>query len=196
MLMVLVDRLGRRWTLIGGNLAMCGTFIISTALLAQFPPTSDNDGAHWAFIVMTWLWTFLFGSTSGPLSWIIPAEIFDTKTRSKGVGIAAMTSFAFNTLIGQVTPIGMEAVAWRFYILFCVTNFTNPLFFWAFLPETKKLPLEEMQLLFTEAPLFVPSMSKAFHQRHIDQQAMHLAEKGDTAEGAVSTAHLEESRDT
>lgn len=29
-----------------------------------------------------------------------------------------MVSFAFNTLIGQVTPIAMEDVGWRYYILF------------------------------------------------------------------------------
>jgi hypothetical protein len=39
-----------------------------------------------------------------------------------------------------------------------VCNFTNAVFFWAFLPETAKRPLEEMRALFTEAPLFVPTM--------------------------------------
>lgn len=74
---------------------------------------------------MTWLYNFSFSCTCGPLSWIIPAEVFDTHTRSKGVSIATMTSFAFNTMIvcyspypdllrvltvlsqGQVTPIAM-----------------------------------------------------------------------------------------
>lgn len=63
-----------------------------------------------------------------------------------------MVSFAFNTLIGQVTPIAMESVGWRYYILFVVCNFTNALWFWAFQPETKRRPLEEMNYLFTNAP--------------------------------------------
>lgn len=42
---------------------------------------------------------FSFSCTCGPLSWIIPAEVFDTRTRSKGVSIACMASFAFNTMI-------------------------------------------------------------------------------------------------
>ena len=33
---------------------------------------------------------------------------------------------------------------------------TNALFFWAVLPETAKRPLEEMNYLFKNAPLFVP----------------------------------------
>ena len=37
-----------------------------------------------------------------------------------------------------------------------VCNFTNAIFFWAFMPETRKRPLEEMNYLFTNAPIFVP----------------------------------------
>lgn len=48
----------------------------------------------------------------------MPAEIFDTRTRAKGVSISVMVSFAFNTLIGQITPIAMAAVGWRYYLLF------------------------------------------------------------------------------
>lgn len=88
-----IDKFGRRWVLIGGNLGNMVTFIISTILLALFPPGSNqNAAASWGFIVVTWMYNFSFSATCGPLSWIIPAEIFDTKTRSKGVAIATMTS--------------------------------------------------------------------------------------------------------
>lgn len=95
-----IDRTGRRWPLILGNLGNMVTFIIATILLALFPPgISTNTGAQWGFIIMTWLYNFSFSCTCGPLSWIIPSEVFDTRTRSKGVSIATMTSFAFNTMI-------------------------------------------------------------------------------------------------
>ncbi|KAK7182400.1 hypothetical protein DPSP01_002308 [Paraphaeosphaeria sporulosa] len=162
-----IDRFGRRWPLICGNLFNMVTFIIATVLLAKFPPgANDNKSAAWAFIVITWLYNVSFSATNGPLSWIIPAEIFDTKTRAYGVMIATMTSFAFNTMIGQITPIAMENVGYKFYILFVVGNFTNAIFFWAFLPETAKRPLEEMKYLFTEAPLFVPGMKRVDFETH------------------------------
>lgn len=41
-----------------------------------------------------------------------------------------------------------------------VCNFTNAVFFYCFLPETAKRPLEEMRYLFTEAPHFVPTMDR------------------------------------
>ncbi|AEO68524.1 uncharacterized protein THITE_2145653 [Thermothielavioides terrestris NRRL 8126] len=158
---LLIDRFGRRWPLICGNLGNCVTFIIATILLALYPPGANNNkAAAWGFIVVTWTYNFSFSATCGPLSWIIPAEIFDTKTRSKGVSIATMTSFAFNTMIGQVTDPAMKAVGYRYYYLFVICNFTNALFFWAFLPETANRPLEEMNRLFTDAPLFVPTMDE------------------------------------
>lgn len=51
-----IDKTGRRWPLILGNLGNMVTFIIATILLAKFPPgVSTNIGAQWGFIIMTWL---------------------------------------------------------------------------------------------------------------------------------------------
>ncbi|KIV88047.1 hypothetical protein PV10_08977 [Exophiala mesophila] len=162
-----IDRTGRRWPLILGNLGNMITFIVATILLAKFPPgVSNNHGAQWGFIIMTWLYNFSFSCTCGPLSWIIPSEVFDTRTRSKGVSIATMTSFAFNTMIGQVTPIAMTNIGYRFYFVFIVCNLTNALFFWLLLPETARRPLEEMNHLFSNAPWVVVGTSKEAYASH------------------------------
>ncbi|RDW63630.1 hypothetical protein BP6252_11175 [Coleophoma cylindrospora] len=155
----LIDRVGRRALQIGGNLACGAAFIIGAALLAVYPPSSENTSAHWAFIVAsTWVFNFCF-CASGTMSWIIPAEIFNTATRVKGISIATMVSFAFNTMIGQVTPVALAAIGWRYYILFIVCDVCNALFFYLFLPETKGVPLEAMNDLFTNSPLIVPGSS-------------------------------------
>lgn len=124
--MMFIDKLGRRWPLILGNLGNMVTFIIATILLARFPPDGENSNraAGWGFIAMTWVYNFSFSATCGPLSWIIPAEIFDTKTRAMGVSIACMLSFAFNTMIGQTTSVALDdetGIGWRWYILFIVS---------------------------------------------------------------------------
>ncbi|KAI0842469.1 general substrate transporter [Hypoxylon sp. FL0890] len=156
--MLLIDKFGRRPTLIVGNLVNCVMFIVATILLAKFPPDTNSGGtAGWGFIIVTWLYNISFSFACGPLSWIIPAEIFDTHTRSKGVSLATMTSFAFNTLIGQITSIAVAAVGWRYFILFAVCNASNALFFYFVLPETKRVPLEQMSTVIfaREAPWIV-----------------------------------------
>ncbi|KAL4920917.1 general substrate transporter [Aspergillus aurantiobrunneus] len=152
----LIDRVGRRPLQIGGNIACGVAFTIGAALMAVYPPESSNTSAHWAFIVCsTWLFNFCF-CASGTMSWIIPAEVFNTATRAKGISLATMVSFAFNTMIAEVTPVALESIAWRYYILFIVCDFANALFFYLFLPETKGITLEVMDDLFTNSPLLVP----------------------------------------
>ncbi|GAP89577.2 putative mfs sugar transporter protein [Rosellinia necatrix] len=182
--MLTIDKFGRRPVLISGNLVNCLTFVVVAVLLALFPPSSGSGGtAGWGFIVVTWIFNISFSYACGPLSWIIPAEIFDTHTRSKGVSIATMTSFAFNTLIGQVTEIAVKSVGWRYFLLFAIANLTNALFFYAILPETKLLPLEEMNYLFTHAPWVIaradPRKYRANLAADVERRAEEIREKGE-----------------
>lgn len=150
---LLIDKLGRRWPLILGNLGNMVTFIIATILLAKFPPgESGNKSAAWGFIVITWIYNFSFSATCGPLSWIIPAEVFDTKTRSKGVSIATMVSFAFNTMIGQVTKPAMTQVGYRYYFLFIVSILSALIIRTVPLMTTVDLQLHQCSLLLGRPP--------------------------------------------
>lgn len=121
-----IDYTGRRWPFILGNVGNGITMGICTILLGLYPPGSKSGGAAgWGFIATTWTFNFCFSCTNGPLSWIIPAEIFDTKTRSKGVSIACMTSFAFNTMIGQTSSVALNSktgIGWKWYIVFTVSS--------------------------------------------------------------------------
>lgn len=69
-------------------------------------------------------------------------------------------------LQGQVTPIAMENIGYKYYYLFIICNFTNALFFWLLLPETARRPLEEMNYLFTHAPWIVVGTSKESYISH------------------------------
>ncbi|KAF5598833.1 quinate permease [Fusarium pseudocircinatum] len=164
-----IDKLGRRWPLIIGNGINCICFIIVTAAQASFPHASPSlqNSLGWLFIVINWCYQVSFSFTCGSLSWIIPAEVFDTKTRSKGISIGVMTSFAFNTMIGQITAPAIKNIGWRYFLVFVVCNFTNAIFFWAFMPETKLLPLEEMNILFSSTSWFVPGTSQK-HKSDLD----------------------------
>lgn len=98
-----------------------------------------------------------------------------------------MMSFAFNTMIGQVTPIALERIGYRYYYLFVVCNATNALFFWAIQPETAKRPLEEMNYLFTNAPIFVPTMNmRDFETHDLENRVAEVERKGSV------TSHAEE----
>ncbi len=181
-----IDSIGRRPLEIYGCLFLCATFVVNAAIIKVFPTTSHNTGAHWAFVVLTWMFNLVFFITSGPLSWSIPAELFGTAMRLKGVSVGAMTSFAFNTMIGQVTPIAITAIGWKYYVVFIVCNLTNAIFFWCYLPETKGLNLEDMNELFRDHPLFVPG-SKWVPSSEVDESAKVIARQ----EGLAGVASKE-----
>lgn len=95
-----------------------------------------------------------------------------------------MASFAFNTMIGQVTDMAISAVGWRYFLLFVICNFTNAAFFFFFLllPETTQLPLEEMNYLFSNPPWIVPGADKSTYTANfgadLERRAAEMREKG------------------
>jgi hypothetical protein len=92
-----------------------------------------------------------------------------------------MVSFAFNTLIGQITGTAMTNIGYRYYFLFIICNFTNAVFFYLFLPETARLPLEEMNYLFNNAPFLVARRDKKLYQAHyaedLERRALEIEQK-------------------
>lgn len=62
-----IDRLGRRWPLIVGNIVNGICFIIVTAAIATFPDASPSaqGSLGWAFIAINWVYQFSFSFTCG-----------------------------------------------------------------------------------------------------------------------------------
>ena len=98
-----------------------------------------------------------------------------------------MVSFAFNTMIGQVTPVALAKIGWRYYILFIVCDITNALFFYVFLPETKGVTLEAMNDLFLNSPILVPGSS---WKPPLEVDVERVAEKIDELGVSGQTTHL------
>lgn len=70
----------------------------------------------------------------------------------------------------------IQSSGWRYFLLFIICNVTNAIFFWAFLPETKGVPLEEMSRLFRETSWFVPGHSRKY-RTELAVTEVEIAEK-------------------
>ncbi|TBU22400.1 general substrate transporter [Dichomitus squalens] len=151
-----IDRLGRRGPFIWGNALSGFTFVIGTIIIAIFPASTNNHNASRAFVAMTWLFNLVFSSCLGPLSWAIPVEMFNSATRAKATAMTSSAAWISNFMIAQVSPPAFGSVGWKYYIVFAICGFSNALFFWAFLPETRGIPLEELDAYFETVPIFVP----------------------------------------
>ncbi|KAK9465553.1 general substrate transporter [Lipomyces arxii] len=187
----LIDRLGRRWPIISAHFLQGLTYIAGCITMAKYPfdleitPRSAQIG----FIASMWIFGFIF-AVPGTTSWIIPAEIFNIQMRSVGVAIATMSSFAFNTMISQITPIAMQRLRYRFWYLFIICNFTNAIYFYCFLPETGKTPLEKMDDLWEDAPLFIPKWNRIDYLKELEETAEDVEESG-IMKSKMDTVHAE-----
>ena len=71
-----------------------------------------------------------------------------TCIRSAGVATAYVVMHSIMILIVQVTPLALEVISWRFFLIFLISNAIFLVIFFFFFPETKGKTLEEMNALF------------------------------------------------
>ncbi|KAF3921411.1 hypothetical protein ABW21_db0201681 [Orbilia brochopaga] len=143
---ILVDRWGRRKILLSGAIVMAISLcLISYFMFLQIPATPT------LVVVFVVIYNAFFGYSWGPIPWLYPPEILPLSIRAKGASLSTATNWAFNWLVGELTPILQETVEWRLYLIhafFCVCSFILVYFFY---PETKGLSLEDMSQLFNDA---------------------------------------------
>lgn len=53
-----------------------------------------------------------------------------------------------NFIVGQITPVMLQKITFGTFIFFGVLTFGGAAFVWFVVPETKRLTLEEMDVLF------------------------------------------------
>ncbi|THU85524.1 sugar transporter [Dendrothele bispora CBS 962.96] len=153
----ILDRVGRKKPLMFGAASFVATFSILAAILATNPappdgvtpaPGSVNQAAQRAGIAIIFLTSIIFSLSFGPVSWVLASEVFPTSTRSIGTSVATCSNWAFNTMLSQVSPIGINNSGWKFYLIFVVLNFVDLIIITLFFPETKGKTLEEMNEVF------------------------------------------------
>ncbi|KAF5382196.1 hypothetical protein D9615_004252 [Tricholomella constricta] len=171
-----LDRVGRKKPLMFGAASFVATFSILAAIVANNPPGSPNPNvaAQRAGIGMIFMTSIFFSMSFGPVSWVLASEVFPTNTRALGTSVATCSNWAFNILIGQVSPLGMTEVGWKYYMLFVSLNFVDFIIITLFFPETKGKTLEEMNAVFGDA---------VDTTRAVDDNKLHEDEKSEEAKG-------------
>ncbi|KAI7785889.1 sugar transporter [Diaporthe eres] len=144
-----VDRVGRKPVLTTGAVGMATCHIIIAVIIAKNRTQWETQAAAgWAAVVMVWLFVVFFGYSWGPCAWILVAEIWPLSARPYGVSLGASSNWMNNFIVGQVTPDMLSAMPYGTYILFGLLTYLGAVFIWYFVPETKRLTLEEMDVIF------------------------------------------------
>jgi sugar porter (SP) family MFS transporter len=94
----LMDRIGRRPLLLWGSAAMLACHVIIAAVIGTYTGRwEENRGAAWTGVAFIFVYMVAFGLSWGPVAWAMPAELFNSTLRAKGVALATCSNW-FNNL--------------------------------------------------------------------------------------------------
>jgi len=168
----LIDRVGRRNLLLIGALGMCmSEFIVAIVGVTVGTPhvtaagESVNLTAQRVLIAFTCIYIAFFATSWGPVIWVLTGEIFPLGIRAKGMSLSVASNWIWNFGIAFATPYlvdpttfgvnGVKAANLGVKVFFiwggtCVGCF---IFTYFFIPETKGLSLEQIDLLYRESSI-------------------------------------------
>lgn len=134
---------GRRPLLIFGGLGM------AISLIA----ISINSYLQNSILVVIFvsIYNSMFGISWGPIGWLIGPEVLPNKARSSGSSLATATNWICNFIVGQITPILLETISWRLYLIHSISCFLSIIIVYDIYPETKGVSLEDMDSLFNDS---------------------------------------------
>lgn len=146
----LIDRVGRRPLLLSMISLMAAVMAIQAGLIYQVQ--NNTAIAHAAGIgAAAMLFVFQGAFTVGfqATVWVYPSEILPLRLRQRGSSISTAANWIFNYMIVQITPIAIDRIGWKTYIIFAVLNTAWVPIIFLFFPETKGLELEDVDRLFS-----------------------------------------------
>ncbi|KAL2825776.1 sugar transporter [Aspergillus cavernicola] len=150
-----VDRFGRRTLFLVSVGGLFCSYVCWTALSATFVKTGSVPTGH-AVLAFIFIAYFFFDIAWTPLLYSYTVEIFPYNQRSRGLTVALMSTNLALIAAQFINPIAMDAIAWRYYIVFCCLLFLLFFVIYFLFPETKGHSLEEMSEIF-DGPTASPS---------------------------------------
>ena len=149
----IIDRYGRRPLYIVGSLGMTTALAALTLVVL----TGQFKGVVVLVLILGYL--AFFCSCIGPVFWTLLPEIFPNNVRGTAMTVPVLTQWVANALVVLFFPYAFNRIgkAVTFGFL-AVMSFTQAIFTWFFVPETKNKSLEQIEAFWAQMP---PSTSVA-----------------------------------
>jgi len=139
----LLDRAGRRPLLLYGLIGM----ILSLTLLGiGFLTQAPTPALAWVSVICVMAYVACFAISLGPIFWLMIAEIYPLKLRSRAMGLATMANWGSNLLVA-LTFLSLLRVLgrpWTFW-LYAFVGVLAWIFVFRTVPETKGKTLEQIE---------------------------------------------------
>ena len=154
-----IDRLGRRkiFMISGTGMAVC-MMVLSI--------TNSFENNHTASVVSA-VFIFLFNSfyPVGFLggNFLYCTEVAPVRLRVAMSAISTANHWLWNFVVVMITPVALETIGYRYYIVYTVISALIPISVYLFYPETMNRNLEALNHVFRDAPTTWDIVSMARH---------------------------------
>jgi sugar porter (SP) family MFS transporter len=145
--MLIIDHFGRKKLMLVGSIG----YIISLGVTAwTFYQNGDNFSDAGSTVVLVSLLVFIaahaFGQ--GAVIWVFISEIFPNKVRARGQALGSFTHWFMAACVSWTFPIFAEASGGHIFTFYAICMVGQLLWVLFRMPETKGIPLEELQKKF------------------------------------------------
>jgi sugar porter (SP) family MFS transporter len=145
LMLLVVDRIGRRRPLIFGALGMA----VCMVALGMVSFTAGNDTAGgaggWVAIASLALFKVCFSLSWGGMVWILLGEIFPLNVRETAMSVATFANWTGNLFVGLFFPVLLGLGKGQVFFLFAVIGMIAFVFAVSVVPETKGKSLEQIE---------------------------------------------------
>ncbi|KAG6335508.1 hypothetical protein ID866_3580 [Astraeus odoratus] len=143
----MVERLGRRFLFLASTSLMTLFFMAQTICLAQYTK-HGGVAAGQAFVCFVFLFSAAYDIAFTPLLVSYTIEILPFGLRAKGLNLFAFIYCLALVFNQYVNPIALDALGWKYFLVYVCWLAFEFIFLWFFVVETKKRTLEEIAVLF------------------------------------------------
>merc|ERR1719436_1354689 len=145
----MIDRFGRRPLLLVGSAAMFAWMLVAAIIAIQMEVYDNHRGMGAALLVCLCGYIVSFGIGWGGVCWVYPSEIFPMDVKEKAMSTSVGSQWLANFLIAFLVPYQVQLFSlYGTFIFYAVCLVVIFLLVFFLVPETKGVPMEEMDNLF------------------------------------------------
>ncbi|KAK7222872.1 hypothetical protein V2G26_010875 [Clonostachys chloroleuca] len=145
---LLIDRIGRRRLMMWGVLCSGVCFCVVAIGLRYGGPGSSNGRASTVAVAFIFLYYVFHGLSMLSFPYMYPPEINSQRMRNVGTSIATAVNWISVYIVVVITPIAIDNVGWKYYLIYAVFNFAFVPIIYRWYVETANLSLEQVDRLF------------------------------------------------